>query len=143
LRTRNKRADNQAKPKNRACVYYGMNEIQKKLYSLSKNDHKFYNLYQSIQSKDNILMAYRCVKNNKGANTPGVDRITKKQVARLGADKLIKMVQKKVRKLQTSSHKKKIYTQEKWQTQTARHSNIYRKSNRTGNKTDTRTNTRS
>ena len=66
------------------------------IVKLSKDDHKFYNLYRLIQSKDNILMAYRCIKSNKGAKTPGVDRITRKQIARLGADKLIKMVQKRL-----------------------------------------------
>lgn len=107
MKTRNKRADNQAKPKNRACVYYGLNDVQKKLYSLSRNGHKFNNLYRLIQSNDNILMAYRCIKNNKGANTPGVDRITKKQVARLGADKLIKMVQKRLANYKPQAIKRK------------------------------------
>ena len=52
-------------------------------------------------------MAYRCVKNNKGANTPGVDRITRKQVARLGADKLIKMVQKRLANYKPQAIKRK------------------------------------
>lgn len=53
--------------------YYGMTNIQQELYSSSKEDKKIRNIYRIITSNNNILMAYRSIKSNKGSLTSGVD----------------------------------------------------------------------
>lgn len=46
------------------------------LYSQSKDGSKFNRLLNTITSKENILLAYRNIKSNKGSTTPGVDNKT-------------------------------------------------------------------
>ena len=53
--------------------YYDIQEIQDNLYKLSSENKKFRNLMQYISSEENILLAYRNIKNNKGSTTVGTD----------------------------------------------------------------------
>lgn len=54
--------------------YYGMQETFDMLYERSKNNHtKGLRLYEIITSKENILLAYRNIKTNKGSRTKGTD----------------------------------------------------------------------
>ena len=53
--------------------YYDLVDVQDELYAKSIKGENFYNLMQYINSRENILMAYRNIKKNGGSNTPGVD----------------------------------------------------------------------
>ena len=57
----------------RHAEYYGMQEIFDELYQKSQNGEVFNNLLDLILSKDNILLAYRNIKANKGSYTAGTD----------------------------------------------------------------------
>jgi hypothetical protein len=53
--------------------YYGMTESFTKLYEESKSGGTFENLYSLITSRENILLAFRNLKTNKGSKTVGTD----------------------------------------------------------------------
>lgn len=63
------------KQKLRNNEYYDMQYEFDRLYRLAQKDYKFNNLMSLIISKDNIKLAYRNVKRNKGSSTPGIDKI--------------------------------------------------------------------
>ena len=46
--------------------YYDLQETFDQLFTQSKNGKKFYQLYELIISENNILLAYRTIKANKG-----------------------------------------------------------------------------
>lgn len=56
--------------------YYGMTETFTDLYDKSRKQHDFSRLYNMITSRENILLAYRTIKSNKGSTTPGTDGTT-------------------------------------------------------------------
>ncbi len=76
----------------RHAEYYDMQQIFDKLYEQSKNGEIFENLMDIILSDENILLAYRNIKNNKGSKTPGTDKITIEDLGRLDRDELIRNV---------------------------------------------------
>ncbi|WP_404815109.1 hypothetical protein [Psychrobacillus glaciei] len=43
------------------------------LYQRAKNKESFHSLNDIITSRNNILLAYRTIKSNKGSKTPGTD----------------------------------------------------------------------
>lgn len=53
--------------------YYGMTPCFTDLFTSTKQGKMHENLYELIISKENILLAYRMIKSNKGARTPGTD----------------------------------------------------------------------
>ena len=53
--------------------YYCLQDIFDDLYNKSLKNYKFKNLMQLIGDEDNILLAYRNIKNNKGSKTKGTD----------------------------------------------------------------------
>ena len=53
--------------------YYGMTETFNELYEKSKNGESFNRLYDIITSRENILLAFRTIKTNKGSKTAGTD----------------------------------------------------------------------
>lgn len=53
--------------------YYNTQDMFDKLYSQSKNNDNFYDLYTLITSEENILLAYRTMKKNKGSQTSGTN----------------------------------------------------------------------
>lgn len=53
--------------------YYDIQEIFDNLYSKSKHNYKFKNLFNYIIDDRNIELAYRNIKKNKGSTTSGVD----------------------------------------------------------------------
>ena len=55
--------------------YYTMQSIFDNLYNQSCNNKKFTKLMQYITSKNNILLAYRNIKKNKGSTTVGTDNL--------------------------------------------------------------------
>ncbi len=67
----------------RYAEYYGQQEIFDKLYKDSKDGLNFTKLMKLITSDNNILMAYRSIKGNKGSNTPGTDGLTIKDIEKM------------------------------------------------------------
>jgi RNA-directed DNA polymerase len=53
--------------------YYNMQETFDELYKESQTGKSFTGLYEMIVSENNILLAYRTIKGNKGSKTAGVD----------------------------------------------------------------------
>ena len=80
----------------RHAEYYNMVEIQDELYRQGIMKKKFHNLMPIIASPQNIRMAYRNLKSNKGSNTPGVDGKTFSDYAGLEDAELIGKVQEKL-----------------------------------------------
>ena len=56
--------------------YYNMQKIFDKLYQKSKEGKTFKNLYEIIVSEENIQLAYRNIKRNKGSKTAGTNNRT-------------------------------------------------------------------
>lgn len=59
----------------RHAEYYGMQDTFDELYQKSQNGEVFENLMDLILSRDNILLAYRNIKANKGSYTAGTDKM--------------------------------------------------------------------
>jgi len=76
----------------RYAEYYRMQEVFDKLYADSKNGVQFDNLMGLILSRENILLAYRNIKTNKGSNTPGTDKLTIKDIGKLPVDEVVDKV---------------------------------------------------
>ncbi len=53
--------------------YYQMQPVYDNLYVQSKRGSKFHHLYENIISCENLLLAYRTIKRNKGSKTPGTN----------------------------------------------------------------------
>ena len=52
--------------------YYNIQGLLDALYNRSQKGSNFKNLYELIISRENILVAYRNIKRNKGSKTYGV-----------------------------------------------------------------------
>jgi group II intron reverse transcriptase/maturase len=76
----------------RHAEYYNMQQTFDILYKQSANGNIFNNLMDIILSDENILLAYRNIKDNKGSKTPGTDNITIEDLGRLEKDELIKNI---------------------------------------------------
>ena len=64
----------------RHLEYYDLQRTFDELYEKSQKGHKFSNLFEIIASDENIKLAYRNIKRNKGSKTAGVDGLTIKNV---------------------------------------------------------------
>jgi Retron-type reverse transcriptase len=80
------------KNKLRYNEYYDMQSIYDQLYTNSKNGNNFYKLIEIVGSEDNIRLAYRRLKTNKGSKTAGIDEQTIKELQSLTDDELIAKV---------------------------------------------------
>lgn len=71
-------AVNQPKKKQslRNNEYYNTQEIFDDLYEKSQHGEVFTHLMELITSEQNILLAYRAIKKNKGSKTKGVNSTT-------------------------------------------------------------------
>lgn len=76
--------------------YYGMQETFDKLYKDSQSNKKFKNLYELIVDRENILLAYRNIKKNKGSFTKGVNESTITTVGEQEPEKLVSYVRKRL-----------------------------------------------
>ena len=77
--------------------YYNMQELFDKLYADSKKGKVFENLMKLIAQPENIKLAYRNIKRNKGSNTSGTDRSTIEDIKSLPTEKYVEMVQRKLK----------------------------------------------
>lgn len=80
----------------RNAEYYGMVEVQDRLYADSAQGKVFKNLISIICSDANIKMAYRNLKNNDGSNTPGVDGISFRNLKEMPEEELVSKVREKI-----------------------------------------------
>ena len=77
--------------------YYSMQETFDKLYADSKQGKVFENLMELITRPENIKLAYRNIKRNKGSNTSGTDECTIEDIKALSTVDYIEMVQRKLK----------------------------------------------
>lgn len=76
----------------RSAEYYGMVETFDRLHRRSLEGKSFNRLYSLIVSRNNILMAYRMVRTNKGAKTPGTDGQTISDLKSMSESELVRKV---------------------------------------------------
>ncbi|WP_320165148.1 group II intron reverse transcriptase/maturase [uncultured Trichococcus sp.] len=79
----------------RHAEYYGMTETFDSLYARSKTNENFSNLMPIIASDDNILLAYRNIKRNNGSATPGVDKVTIKDIEKMSQSDFLEVVKRR------------------------------------------------
>ena len=91
--TSERREKKQGKIRN--SEYYGMESIFDTLYAESRNGKTFNHLMAIIESEENIKLAYRTIKRNHGSKTPGVDKKTIRNLAKLSEDEYVRLVKKK------------------------------------------------
>lgn len=80
----------------RHAEYYDLTDTFDRLYAESKNGKVFTKLYDLIVSEENILLAYRNIKRNKGSNTAGVDKKTIKDLETITKDKFVELAKRKM-----------------------------------------------
>ncbi|MBU3093939.1 group II intron reverse transcriptase/maturase [Clostridium sp. CF011] len=73
------------------------------LYEDSSKGKKFTKLMQYIASEQNILLAYRNVKKNKGSITAGTDKLNIDYIKNMGIEKYVKHIQDKFNNYQPKS----------------------------------------
>lgn len=76
----------------RNAEYYDFQAIQDELYEQSKRNKVFTNLVELITMRENIGLAYRNIKKNKGSKTAGVDKKTIDDLAKWQDEQLIDYV---------------------------------------------------
>lgn len=79
----------------RHAEYYGMVEKFDELYEKSKSGNSFTKLMSTVISVENILLAFRNIKNNKGSTTAGIDKITIKDIECLKQEDFVNIVRKR------------------------------------------------
>lgn len=84
------------KQKIRNNEYYNTQPVFDDLYSKAKDNHEFTNLLQLITSEENILLAYRNIKKNKGSKTSGTNKRNIIDVGKNEPDKLIAYVRQRL-----------------------------------------------
>lgn len=73
--------------------YFNMQNVFDKLYRQSQEGKKFTDLLGIITSKNNILLAYRNIKSNKGSKTSGVDHKSITSINDADVSSLVEKVQ--------------------------------------------------
>jgi len=76
--------------------YYGMQQTFDQLYKESQSNKKFKNLYELIVNRENILLAYRNIKKNKGSFTKGINESTIITIGEKEPEKLVNYVRKRL-----------------------------------------------
>lgn len=85
----------QKRKKLRYAEYYDFQEIQDKLYADSSKGKTFHQLIEIITMPENIRLAYRNMKTNKGSHTAGTDKRTISDLEKLSDEQLIAKVEQK------------------------------------------------
>ncbi|MBK4739889.1 group II intron reverse transcriptase/maturase [Bacillus cereus] len=77
----------------RYAEYYGQQTEYDLLYEKSRDKTKpFKYLFKKVISDDNLLLAYRSIKSNKGSNTVGSDGLSIEDVAELSIDEYLEKI---------------------------------------------------
>ena len=77
--------------------YYWMQPTFDKLYSDANKGKKFRNLMELICEPNNILLAYRKIKRNKGSRTAGTDGLNIKFFETMDSNKFVERIQNKLK----------------------------------------------
>ncbi|MCC2248977.1 group II intron reverse transcriptase/maturase [Virgibacillus sp. AGTR] len=76
--------------------YYDRVEVYEKLYAKSVDNVKFKRLLDRVKQPDNIMLAYRNIKGNKGSNTPSADGMTINNIKKLSPNEIILEVHRRL-----------------------------------------------
>ena len=76
--------------------YYDVQANFDRLYEQSFKGYKFKDLLTIICSEENILLAYRNLRKNKGSKTPGIDGKTIKDISKLSSQDIVRIVQERL-----------------------------------------------
>ncbi|MFD2924507.1 group II intron reverse transcriptase/maturase [Halobacillus naozhouensis] len=76
--------------------YYDMTKTFTDLYDKSGNQQSFSHLYDVIICRENILLAYRTIKSNKGSKTPGTDGKTINDLKEWSEEKLVMKIRRQL-----------------------------------------------
>lgn len=76
----------------RHAEYYGMQSTFDNLYARSRNGEYFTNLMEIVLSTENIMLAYRNIKANKGSETPGTDKLTIQNIGCMSPEMMVDKV---------------------------------------------------
>ncbi|WP_374103825.1 reverse transcriptase domain-containing protein [Bacillus sp. ISL-7] len=88
--------------------YYDMTDTFTDLHQRAKNKEKFHYLYDIITSRNNILLAYRTIKSNKGSKTPGSDGKTILDIEKWTENELIEEIQKQLKNYRPKKVRRKL-----------------------------------
>ncbi|MDR7003098.1 group II intron reverse transcriptase/maturase [Neobacillus niacini] len=88
--------------------YYGMTDTFTDLYDSASKGKSFRFLYDIITSRENILLAYRSIKTNKGSKTPGTDGKTIKDIEQLSENELVTEIQNKLKNYRPKKVRRKL-----------------------------------
>ncbi|ESU34496.1 hypothetical protein G3A_00660 [Bacillus sp. 17376] len=88
--------------------YYGMTDTFTDLHQRAKNKEKFHYLYDIITSRNNILLAYRTIKSNKGSKTPGTDGKTILDIEKRTENELVVEIQKQLKNYRPKKVRRKL-----------------------------------
>ncbi|OKP89646.1 group II intron reverse transcriptase/maturase [Paenibacillus sp. P3E] len=77
------------------------------LYDSASKKEVFPQLYDIITSRENILLAYRMMKSNKGSRTPGTDGKTITDIQKLSEDELVLDIQYKLKNYRPNKVRRK------------------------------------
>lgn len=95
------------KKKLRNNEYYDIQLLFDNLYKRSELNYNFNKLYDLIISKENILLAYRNIKSNKGGKTRGVNKTTILDMGGMENDKIISYVRHRLQDYNPHSIRRK------------------------------------
>lgn len=82
----------------RFLEYYDLQSKFDELFQLSKNNNCFQNLMNLITSEENIKLAYRSIKKNKGSKTKGTDGLTIQHIESMTEKQYIRLVRNKLKR---------------------------------------------
>lgn len=88
--------------------YYGMTDTFTDLHQRAKNKESFHLLYDIITSRNNILLAYRKIKSNKGSKTPGTDGKTILDIEKRTEDELVEEIQRQLKNYRPKKVRRKL-----------------------------------
>lgn len=74
--------------------YYDIQNEYDKLYLLSQKGNNFYKLIEIITSEQNIRLAFKNIKSNKGSKTAGTDNLTINDIKNLPINIVIDKIRK-------------------------------------------------
>ncbi|RSK26573.1 group II intron reverse transcriptase/maturase [Bacillus sp. HMF5848] len=78
------------------------------LHQRAKNNERFKYLYDIITSNNNILLAYRTIKSNKGSKTPGTDGKTILDIEKLTDNQLIDEIRRQLKNYRPKKVRRKL-----------------------------------
>lgn len=92
--------------------YYGMTDTFTDLHHRAKNKESFHLLYDIITSRNNILLAYRTIKSNKGSKTPGTDGKTIVDIEKRSKNELVEEIQSRLKNYRPKKVRRKLIEKE-------------------------------